>query len=292
MMSFVSPMSNEQRSAYSRRPRTSFVEDLSPQGPIVALDGALEAARRSVGTLCRAIALGLPIAGRAADALKEALAFAVRVGTRLPASDESARQLAEIREVAERALSCAPIGRTENGDRNLSQSVAPHATLPPATAACVALPEISHFRMRLRSLRRSLDQLGIVVQASPEETLAPIAKVLAAETNALPRAVGAASLDVQSVVDLLDTSSGAACKCAHFCAAKQRLRQVGLNHHLDAARFLRAEGETSDAVTRAMLANVAMMITFAFKAAGIVTAPGERDLEERAVSRQLADPEG
>jgi hypothetical protein len=32
MMSFVRPMSNAQRSAYPR-PRTTFVEDLAPQGP-------------------------------------------------------------------------------------------------------------------------------------------------------------------------------------------------------------------------------------------------------------------
>ena len=97
--------------APSTSDRTSFVEDLSPQGPIVAFDVALEAVRDETTALSRAIgAVNFTRALIAGAVLRRALAYAARLAaaTGLPASAEAMRRLDEVRAVAEPMLELAP----------------------------------------------------------------------------------------------------------------------------------------------------------------------------------------
>ena len=97
--------------APSTSDRTSFVEDLSPQGPIVALDVALEVVRNETAALSRAIgAVNFPRALIAGAVLRRALAYAARLAaaTGLPANAEAMRRLDEVRAVAEPMLKLAP----------------------------------------------------------------------------------------------------------------------------------------------------------------------------------------
>ena len=91
--------------------RTTFVEDLSPQGPIVAFDMALESVRDQTRALSRAIgAVDFFGAWSAADALKKTVAFAARLATMtgLPTNAEAMRRLDDVRVVAESMLALAP----------------------------------------------------------------------------------------------------------------------------------------------------------------------------------------
>jgi hypothetical protein len=89
----------------------SFAEDLSPQGPIVAFDMALESVRDQTRALSRAIgAVDFFGAWSAADALKKMVAFAARLATMagLPTNAEAMRQLEDVKLVAESMLALAP----------------------------------------------------------------------------------------------------------------------------------------------------------------------------------------
>ena len=91
--------------------RKTFAEDLSPQGPIVPFDVALEAVRVRTTVLSRAIgAVDFFGAWSAADELRKTIAFAARLATMtgLPASAGAIRRLEEVRAVAESMLALAP----------------------------------------------------------------------------------------------------------------------------------------------------------------------------------------
>jgi hypothetical protein len=297
MMSPQRAMSNEERRVHPGGLRTTFVEDLSPQGPIVAFDAALETVRRSTRALSRALAVDFPGVGQAADALKDALAFAASIAdvTSLPASGEAKRQLADVRVVAESVLSLAPAKYLERYHVDAPQ-------VPPSddAAQCQAMPgctaafELSQFRMRLGSLRRALDRLRITVETTADDVKASIANVLALEVKALSPALNEASGDVQLLINALETSGCThqrESRCVQLGAAQQKFREVVSRHRLDAELFTRAKTTTCNALARMMLANVSMMITLAVKPGAFAIGSGQRQLEGASPS-DLSGPPG
>jgi hypothetical protein len=91
--------------------RKTFAEDLSPQGPIVAFDVALESIRNQTRMLSRALgAADFFGAWLAAGDLKKASAFAARLATAtgLPRCAEAIRQLDDVMAVADSMLALAP----------------------------------------------------------------------------------------------------------------------------------------------------------------------------------------
>jgi hypothetical protein len=248
-------MSNEERRSSYQSLRTTFVEDLSPQGPLVAFDVALGTVRQGTRALSRALAVDFLGAGEAADALNRALAFATRAATvmGLSANGEAARQLADVQAIAESILALAP---------------------GPSILALAPGPSIGHeialFRMRLGSLQRALTRLRTAVETADDD-VTTIAHVLGLKAESLPRALNDASGDAQLIIDELAAISAASRREAprpQLEAAQRKFREVALRRQLDAALFKRAKNAVRNTLTRAMLANVAMMITFAIDSGG------------------------
>ena len=267
-------MSNEKHGVpYS--PRATFVEDLSPQGPIVAFDVALETVRVSTRALSRALAEDCFSAGKAADLLRRALAVAASTATAmgLPASAEAASQLAAVRVIAESMLALAPAPKVDviaPGDADAPQTF-PADVVPQRHTMAAATPdtarfEMALFRMRLGSLQRALNRLHTAVEIADDDVTTPIANALALEAKALPRALSDTSGDLQRVIDALETTGRARRGedlRPQLEAAQRRFREVIWRRQLDAELFKGAEGAVRDVCIRAMLANVAMMIAFA-----------------------------
>jgi hypothetical protein len=91
--------------------RKTFAEDLSPQGPIVAFDVAVEFVRDQTQVLSRAIgAVDFFGAWMAADGLRTALSFAAKLAatTGLPPHAEAMQRLEDARAVADSMLALAP----------------------------------------------------------------------------------------------------------------------------------------------------------------------------------------
>jgi hypothetical protein len=256
-------MSNDEKSVFHRRPRTTFVEDLSPQGPLVAFDSALETVREKTRALSRALAVDFFGAREAADALSCALVFAMRAAAvmRLSAYCEAARQFAGMRNVAETMLALAP------GPSTLALAPGPSLEY-----------EIALFWTGLGSLQRSLTRLRTAVEPDNGDTAA-IARVLGLKAPALPGALNGASEDLQLVMDALESSpaSRGEARRPQLAAAQQKFRDVVERRQLDAELFRRAKRAVRDKLTRAMLANVALLITFAIDSSGqnVITDQGE-----------------
>ena len=91
--------------------RKTFAEDLSPQGPIVAFDVALESVRDDTRALSRAVgAVDFFGAWLAANGLRKALSFAAALAAtaHLPPRADAMQRLADTKAVAESMLALAP----------------------------------------------------------------------------------------------------------------------------------------------------------------------------------------
>jgi len=180
-------MPNEER----RSSRTTFVEDLSPQGPLVAFDVALETVRQATRALSGALAVNFFRAGEAADVLRRALALATSAATvmGLSPNGEAARQLADVRAIAESMLTLAP------GPSILALAPGPTGD------------EIALFRMRLGNLQRALTRLRAALETASDDVTTSIAHVLGLKVTARLGALNDASEDLQLITDMLKSIS-------------------------------------------------------------------------------------
>ena len=216
----------------------------------MAFDVALETVRQRTRALSRALAVDFFRAGEAADALNRALAFATSAATvmGLSANGEAARQLADARAIAESVLALAPRASILAAGPSIGY-------------------EIARFRVRLGSLQRALTRLRATVETADATT---IAHAVALNAKTLPRALNDASGDLQIIIDALEAISAPRGGTAHLQleAAQRTFREVALRRQLDAELFQRAKNAVRNPLTRAMLANVAMMITLAIDSDG------------------------
>jgi hypothetical protein len=228
---------------------------MSPQGPTVAFDLLLEAVRERTRALSRAIALDFFGAGDVANALKRALAYATRAVTVMGLSPdgEAARRLADVRAIAESVLALAPGPSALALARDQSLGY-----------------EVTLFRMRLETLQRAITRLRTVVETA-DDGVTTIARTFALNAKALPRALKDAGREIQLIIDALEainpTTRGDFSR-PQLEDAQRAFRELASRRYLDAELFIHARNAVRDPLTRAMLANVALMITFAIDADG------------------------
>jgi hypothetical protein len=219
---------------------------------MVAFDLLLEAVRWRTRALSRAIALDFFGAGDVANGLNRALAYATTAVTVMGLSPdgEAARRLADVRAIAESVLVLAPRPGALVRDQSLGY-------------------EVTRFRMRLEALQRTITRLCTVVETADDD-VTTIARTFTLKAKALPRALKNAGREIQLVIDALEANPTARGDFPRpqLEAAQRAFRELASRRYLDAELFIRARNAVRDPLTRAMLANVALMITFAIDADG------------------------
>jgi hypothetical protein len=232
---------------------------------MVAFDLVLEAVRERTRVLSLAIALDFLEAGEVANALKRALAYATRALTvmGLSSDGEAARRLADVRAIAESILTLAPSPSALAGDQSLGYEV----TLFRMRLGTLQRA-LTRLRMRLGTLQRALTRLRTVFETDDDD-VTTIAHTFALTAKALPRALKDAGQKIQFIIDALEAINPTArgdFSRPQLEAAQRAFRELASRRYLDAELFIHARNAVRDPLTRAMLANVALMITFAIDA--------------------------